>query len=155
MDEPSFDLLDPPFVAVIIGLLLEGRCRLLHLGPPCSRFSMACNRCRKTAMRTHKRPQGLLKLKPIPKEKVRMGNALGDVATHLGTAQERVKQFWTFEQPDSSIMWIYMTVADFMAKYMVIRPVTCVCAFGAPWQKATAVAANFPQLATLARKCRC
>ena len=41
---PDLDLLNPQFLAVVIGLVLEGRFAIIHLGPPCSSFSMAVNR---------------------------------------------------------------------------------------------------------------
>ena len=41
---PDFDLLNPLFFAIVIGLILEGRFALIHLAPPCSSFSMAVNR---------------------------------------------------------------------------------------------------------------
>ena len=40
----AFNLLDPGFFMVVLGLILEGWVAVLHLGPPCSSFSMAFNR---------------------------------------------------------------------------------------------------------------
>ena len=40
----DFNCLEAGFICVIIGLILERRIRYLHLGPPCSSFSMAVNR---------------------------------------------------------------------------------------------------------------
>ena len=34
VDEPAYDLLNPLFVSIIVGLLLEVRCRCLHLRAP-------------------------------------------------------------------------------------------------------------------------
>ena len=41
---PDFDLVNPLFLSVVLGLIFERLVRLLHLGPPCSSFSMAVNR---------------------------------------------------------------------------------------------------------------
>ena len=40
----AMDLLNPAFFLLVLGLVLEGHIVLLHLGPPCSSFSMAFNR---------------------------------------------------------------------------------------------------------------
>ena len=45
------DLLNPMFVYLLIGLILEGRFWFLWLAPPCSTFSMACNRFIATMLR--------------------------------------------------------------------------------------------------------
>ena len=49
---PEFDLLNPLFLGFCLGLIFERRIRLLHVGPPCSSFSMACNGCLSTMMRS-------------------------------------------------------------------------------------------------------
>ena len=49
---PDFDLLNPMFMAIVPGLVLEGRFAVIHLGPPCSSFSMAVNRLKSYAMRS-------------------------------------------------------------------------------------------------------
>lgn len=41
---PDLNVLNPMFLAVLVGLVLEGRVGVLHLAPPCSSFSMAVNR---------------------------------------------------------------------------------------------------------------
>ena len=48
---PDFDLLNPMFMAIVLGLILEGRFGVVHLGPPCSSFSMAVNRFKKKKKR--------------------------------------------------------------------------------------------------------
>ena len=42
---PDFDLMNPFFLSVVLGLIFERLVRVLHLGPPCSSFRRACNRC--------------------------------------------------------------------------------------------------------------
>ena len=46
----AFNLLDPGFFMVVLGLILEGWVSVLHLGPPSSSFSVAFNR---RAMQAH------------------------------------------------------------------------------------------------------
>ena len=153
LDEPAYDLLDPMFIGIVVGLLLEGRCRWLHLGPPCSSFSMACNRCFRTMMRNKLHPCGLPDLKPVPAQKVKFGNAMADVSVHLAGAQLRVLNQWTWEQPKTSLMWDYPSVKEFMAAHQVVRPISHVCCYGAPWVKPTAVATSMPELIGL--HCQC
>ena len=58
-DNPDFNVLNPVFFAVLIGLILEGRVALLHVGPPCSSLSWAVNRWPRYAMRSVYRPEGV------------------------------------------------------------------------------------------------
>ena len=77
---PDFDLLNSFFLAIVIGLILEGRFALIHVAPPCSSFSMAVNRFWEYAMRSPTQPLGFDNLPPHRALKVRMGNALCEVA---------------------------------------------------------------------------
>ena len=62
---------------VILGLVVEGRFVLMHLGPPCAPFSS---------------------------KDVSMGNALAETTFRIAKAQSATKQFWQLEQPESSLM---------------------------------------------------
>ena len=153
LDDEAFDLLNPLFVAIVLGLLLEGRCAMLHLGPPCSSFSMAVNRFIKHRMRTAALPGGLPNLNSRQQEKVRLGNALATVTTYLAMAQVRMKRQWSIEQPGSSIMWLFEPFLAFIREHCLLKVTVDVCAFGAPWKKPTTLAVSFPEAAALARKC--
>ena len=131
-------------MAVLIGLILERRFKLINFGPPCSSFSMACNRFVKFAMRSKLLPGGLPGLLPHQQEKVNLGNALASVTVYLIEAQCRAGGLWTLEQPSSSIMWIFEPIMSCMAKLQATIVTTDVCFFGAPWNKPTSVAPNFP-----------
>ena len=86
-------------------------------------------------MRSAKFPEGLPFLKPGPKLKVKMGNAMAEASIRFAEAQERVKHHWCWEQPKTSIMWVYKPVREFMTKYAVVLESTDVCAYRAPWTK--------------------
>ena len=43
LKNPEVDLLNFVFLAIVLGLISERLIRVLHLGPPCVSFSMACN----------------------------------------------------------------------------------------------------------------
>ena len=143
MDVPEFDMLNAMFVGIVIGLVLEGRFALIHLGPPCSSFSMACNRAWSSMMRNRQYPEGLPGMEGTKLEKILLGNALADVAVQVGLAQIRGKGQWCWEQPGTSLMWLYKAVKDFMAEHAVAIVTFDACGFGAPWKKATTVAASF------------
>ena len=53
---PTHDLLNPHFQAVALGLMLEGRVALLHMGPPCSSVGNAlADLCEKFALTPRRR----------------------------------------------------------------------------------------------------
>ena len=151
----DFDLLNPIFLGICLGLIFERRIRLLHVGPPCSSFSMACNGCLATMMRSVIYPEGLPVLSAIRREKVTLGNALASVAVKLCQAQSLAGGLWMWEQPWTSLMWIYPPVKAFLAKYCEGMAYVDVCWFGAPWKKPTGLAANFEQIENLSRTCVC
>ena len=94
----DYDLLNPLFLGICLGLIFERRIRMLHVGPPCSSFSMACNGCLATMMRSVEFPHGLPILSEIRREKVTLGNALAEVAVKLCQAQSLAGGLWTWEQ---------------------------------------------------------
>ena len=75
----SFNLLNQLFLAIVVGIITEGRVLLLHLGPPCSSFSCALNNALASAVRSIRFLAGLEDLPPYKQGKVRLGNALADV----------------------------------------------------------------------------
>lgn len=80
MFDESFSLMDSAFVCLAVGLVLEGRFRLVRVGPPCSSFSMAVNRFKMHAMRPWAIPDGFDKLTPVQLDKVKLGRARARVA---------------------------------------------------------------------------
>ena len=150
---PEFDVLNPLFFAVILGLIFERLIRVLHLGPPCSSFSMAVNRFPVYAMRDAKHPEGFGNLPPHRRIKVQLGNALAEIAERLAQAQVKAGNYWMLEQPATSLMWLYKPIAKLIAGDGVYIVVTDVCMFGAPWRKPTSIAGNFPGLLKLRRRC--
>ena len=150
---PDFDLLNPFFLTIVLGLIFERLIRVLHLGPPCSSFSMACNRFKSYAMRSAQEPAGFANQIPHRAQKVRLGNALADISAKLAEAQEKAMNFWMLEQPTTSLMWLYGPIAELISKFSTFLVTVDVCMFGAPWMKPTSLASNFPGLLKLARKC--
>ena len=150
---PDFDLLNPLFLSIVLGLIFERLVRVLHLGPPCSSFSMAVNRFKTYAMRSSDRPEGFDDLPPHREEKVRLGNALAEVSARLAEAQEKAGSYWILEQPATSLMWLFAPIAASIAQITIFLVVIDVCMFGAPWRKPTTLASNFEGITRLHRKC--
>ena len=90
---PNFDYLNLLFIAVALGLILERRVRIFHLGPPCLSFSMAVNRFAMYAMRSATGPDGFTNLPDHRALNVRLGYALALVAVRFAEAQTKAGQF--------------------------------------------------------------
>ena len=142
LEDESFNLLNPLFVAIVLGLVLEGRFALIHLGPPCSSFSMAVNRFWSHAMRSVDWPLGFPGLSLHKQKKVDLGNSLAAVALRLMQAQDKVGHAWQLEQPSTSLMVYLPDFAAFLGRTGVFHAIAWVCAFGAPWAKPTSVYSN-------------
>ena len=151
----AYNLMDPGFVCVVLGLIFERRFKLIHLGPPCSSFSMAVNRFTMHAMRSWDQPDGFECLTQVQRDKVTLGNALARVAIFIATAQIQVGMFFCLEQPESSLMWRFTPMQEFMDEKQVFFYTFHACAFGAPWKKPTAILTNFMDLAALQLYCVC
>ena len=148
----AVDLLNPAFIAVVIGLILEGSFLLVHLGPPCSSFSIAVNRFPSYRMRDALHPAGLPNLPRHRQEKVDLGNALAECAARLAKAQTAAKGYWQLEQPDSSIMWKLPCIVSLNKDAW--HAVRDVCVDGAPWRTPTAIASNHASISQLEAKCK-
>ena len=95
----DYDLLNPLFLGVCLGLIFERRIRMLYVGPPCSSFSMACNGTASTRMRSEQHPAGLPNLSDLRRENVTLGNALAEIAVKLCQAMSLVGRRCLWEQP--------------------------------------------------------
>ena len=105
------------------------------------------------AMRSAEEPQGFRNLPPHRAEKVRLGNALAEVAARLADAQEKAGNIWMLEQPATSLMWLSKPIFELVARLTTFLVTIDVCMFGAPWRKPTSLAANFPGIMRLFRRC--
>ena len=149
----AFNLLDPGFFMVVLGLILEGWVAVLHLGPPCSSFSMAFNRFSSQRIRSSQFPAGLENLTDAQEAKVRLGNELAQVALSLARAQMKAGRWFQLEQPASSLMLHLPSFKDLIKDTNVFMAVRCVCADGAPWMKPTAIIANSKHILNLNARC--
>ena len=65
---------------------------------------MAVNRFFRYAMRSAIQPEGFAHLLPHREEQARLGNALAMVSARFTEAQEKAGNYWTIEQPGTSLM---------------------------------------------------
>ena len=126
---------------------------MLHVGPPCSSFSMAVNRFLSQRIRSRENPEGLGGLRPDQQEKVIVGNHLAEISITLARAQMRVRRFFQLEQPASSLMLQLPSFRKLLADPSVHLAARCVCVDGAPWRKPTAVIANSSSILKLNADC--
>ena len=96
---------------------------------------MAVNRFKTYAMRSAAQPGGFDVLPPHREEKVRLGNALAEISKRLAGAQEKAGNYWTLEQPATSLMWLFEPIAWLINRDGVFIVTTDVCMYGAPWKK--------------------
>ena len=151
--DSSFNLLNPAFLCVVIGLILEGRFSLIHLAPPCSSFSMAVNRFASYAMRSGEFPAGIPGLQTHNQIKVDLGNSLAKVSLMLAQMQEKAGHLWQWEQPARSIMLLLPDVKAFISRAGIFQAFAWMCSWGAPWAKPTVVIANHQAVMGIHRGC--
>ena len=60
--------------------------------------------------------------------KVKLGNALAEIAELLARAQERAGNYWMLEQPATSLMWLYAPIAKLLTGDFTYFVTTDVCA---------------------------
>jgi hypothetical protein len=148
------DLLNPGFLYIVLGIILEKRVCLLWLGPPCASFSMAINRFSHLCMRSLRFPDGIPELQGIPAEKVAMGNALRDVAISCAKAQHSVGETYGLEQPGTSLMLPCKAFTHMEDTTGATRAYRHQCLDGAPWAKLTVVVSNEPAISEVQGFCQ-
>ena len=125
-DDPSYDLVNPQFFMLVIGLILEGRVAVLHLGPPDASFQ---------------------------KDQVELDSSLAELTVTLAKAQSRAGGYFQIEQPALSPMLKLPSVAALLDQADVFHAVRFLCADGAPWKNPTTIIANHSCILALAAGC--
>lgn len=151
----DFNVLNPGFLSVVIGILASHLIVLLHAGPPCSSFSAILNGFRETRVRSREFPEGIPGLTGAQAEKVRLGNALADVAAILVEIQSKAENLHQLEQPGRSLMISYGTMAKALKTTESEGFQRDACVDGAPWRKPLVLYTSSVSVgARLAAKCR-
>ena len=126
--------------------------RYVHLGTPCSSFSMALRGAART--RSKANPLG-----DPSWGRDRTANTLVRNSVRIIRYMERLGGYWSLENPLSSLIWCFPGLAELRSSRHFVR--FDQCAYGAaipgegPCRKSTAVLTNFPALWGLRSRCRC
>ena len=108
---------------------------MLRLAPPCATFSVALNGSEATRVRSFEKPMGLDGLSPAQAERVRIGNALAEIAAVFIQTQHDAGNHYELEQPAKTLMLevpnLKKTITDTGGKPFQRDA----CADGAPWRK--------------------
>ena len=88
-------------------------------------------------MRSSNQPGGFANLPPHREAKVRLGNALAEIAARVADAQEKAGNYWMLGQPATSLMWRFEPIARLVERCSTFLATIDVCMFGAPWRKPT------------------
>ena len=113
--------------------ILDGHYDYVHLGPPCSSFSVA----RTPPIRTSSFIHGLPQLSPKDKQKVKEGNSLCYYCCRCLEAARSVGIPASLEQPWSSHMWRMPCMKRVQQRREATRRRTDFCFWGTAWQKRT------------------
>ena len=108
---------------------------LLRLAPPCATFSSILNGCARTRLRSIEFPEGIPGLNGEQSQRVRLGNALAEVAAVLMDVQHKAGNLYQLEQPGRSLMTSYGPVLKALQSTTSSGYQRGECAGGAPWRK--------------------
>ena len=126
---PDYNLLNAGFVGILLSCLVD----LLHLAPPFSTFSAIANGFIHSQMRSIEFPGGLPGLDETKMQKVRLGNALAEVAAVLIRAQFKAGNLYQLEQPAKSLLVHFPSVRSALDESSASGFRRDACADGAPW----------------------
>ena len=121
----------------------------IHMGPPCSTFSMA----RLPRLRTTRFPWEVPGLKPDKKLLVRAGTLMCLVALEIAALCLKHNVAFTWENPHSSMMWNFPPVSAFMKDPRTTSFVITYCGYGTSWKKPTRLLTNCPELQAAVPHC--
>ena len=145
-----FDLLKPANVRRLMKVIRKSGVIAVHLGTPCTTFSLA----RHPALRSASHPWGKPDLDPQSQVKVQQGNALARVSAMIMRVCISKGIPFTIENPQSSRIWLLEPFQKILAHPQVQSHTLHFCQYGTPWKKATTIAAfKFPRLSQAMRSC--
>ena len=146
---PGYDLLVPENVRRLRRIC--GGAHFVHVGPPCGSFSIAR---RGSAPRSRQFPMGKPGLLENDRRRVEVGNKLMMVCVSLVRLCQERGVLWSWENPQSSRMWLCPAVRALFRRCKPTRVDLTFCAYGTAWRKATTfVFSRFLRVSHLAKKC--
>ena len=110
----------------------QGSLIMVHLAPPCSTFSRARDRSKKTRLRSSRYPEGL----PGKQDKVASANVIARSAFAFAVWAAERGFFVSLENPRTSYLWDFLegeNAGEKIFEDFYFSP----CMFGAPFQKPT------------------
>ena len=149
LSHPSFNLLDPMFVAMVIGLILERRVALLWISPPRTTFCRAST----VQYRSKTYPEGLPGLTGQLAVQVSLANALADTTVSLARAQQRTPAAWVIEFQSGSYFVEQPGVVKLRDEVRPHHVVRDACVDGAPWRCPMTLLGSHSELLTLGVRC--
>jgi hypothetical protein len=132
---PMYDVLDLNNQKLIRGWVMAGLVWAVHLGTPCTTFSVA----RRPAVRSMIFPMGLPGLSEIDAGKVSVGNDLLRFSIGLLKICRRMGAPCTLENPASSLLFKTPSFIEVAALSGFSSAQCDYCMFGTPWKKPTRV----------------
>ena len=145
----EFDLLDRSILAALMSRIKRGEFWWIHMGPPCSMFSVA----RLPRLRSRRHPWGLPTLSAADRMLVKQGSLMCLVALEVARLCLRLGIAFTWENPESSMMWEFPPVQEFLSLPGVFSYTVTYCGYGTAWKKPTRFVANREELRGIARRC--
>jgi hypothetical protein len=151
----QFDLRSKKNIRALWNLISSGHLAFVWWGTPCSSFSCA----RRWGggpppLRDGDNPslprQGLEGDELL---KVLEGNQLADVTAFGIKMCAKYGIYTVIENPMRSKLWVYPPIVDALSTIDAQSVQTDFCGFGMPWNKATLLKGNLPNLRSLERKC--
>ena len=126
----------------------------VHLGTPCASFSRARDRPGgPPPLRSNAMVGGLPGLRECDQVKVTVGNLLAAFTISILTVCKRMVIPGTAENPQTSRLWIFPCVANFLQVKGVVSVTADYCQFGMPWRKSTRIIGVNVALDRLERRC--
>ena len=148
---PKEDLTTTTVKDKILSLIKLRAVRLCGSAIVCSSFSMAVT----PPVRNNQFPRGVPWMSSGMREKVALGNGMGDyqAAVHHECELSDVR-FWT-ENPDSSHLWRQRKHKKFKSPCSDLVCRVDMCRFGTRWRKRTRIATDLKSLGGVRMFCRC
>ena len=143
------DLMKTSLQRKIISSIECGEIDFVHLGPPCSSFSVA----RTPPVRNRQFPYGVPVLSEKDREKLRVGNALALFSLRVMKTCLKLEVPCSLEQPATSWMLRLPPFERAARQLPMSQCVVDYCAYGMPWRKRTAIWSVHLDLSPMARRC--
>ena len=130
-----FDLCDRKVLAIVRRWIKTGRIWYIHLGTPCSGFSVACSSKRGKSRHHSER--------------------CAAVTLQIVKLCRRHGVYWSVENPASSKLFAWQPFMAEGAKQSATYTVYDNCRYGTPWLKPTALCGTLPGMWQLGLRCNC